>query len=162
MERAAQPAEPSLSVMSERNGDGEEAQPNIMIDHSVGDKLATSANATIGCALPPGGLGSLEDKQQNSLIKQRANYTPLRLTAEERQLLHFLEGALDKSEYTDNIDVFSSFDKGSRVLKEIEDVMRTQIGLQIANNYTKGKRSLLKELWDNQQLFRTAFEVLEQ
>eukprot|EP01049_Picozoa_sp_SAG25_P025626 SAG25_NODE_12287_length_283_cov_0.836957_1_plen_57_part_10 len=56
--------------------------------------------------------------------------TPLRLDPEERKLLNLVEGALEVSEYTDKIDVYSQYDKVSRIIQEIFDYMRCQCGLQ--------------------------------
>ncbi len=54
----------------------------------------------------------LADLEQHPL-EERCKFIPLRINSEERELLHILEGALNISEYTDNVDVSDS-DYGSR------------------------------------------------
>ena len=86
-------------------------------------------------------------------------WIPLRLDPEERKLLHLLEGALAVSEYTDKVDVLSYASKVTLILEEIQEFMRTQLGLQLSNNYKVGQRAVTNSLKDNLELFAQAFEV---
>jgi hypothetical protein len=120
----------------------------------------------IGPALPPGMSKSAEHssppsgsahycQQRAAANRRRVAMTPLRLDPEERKLLNLVEGALEVSEYTDKIDVYSQYDKVSRMIQEIFDYMRCQCGLQLANNYRQGQRSVLSKLTENKEFFTT-------
>jgi len=114
-------------------------------------------------------------------LKERCKFIPLRITQEERALLHLLEGALNVSEYTDNVDVvdsnygygygwgFSSWrsltsysrnseTKSERIKRELEEAMNIITGLNICKEYRSG----VKVLQDNahrENFLQTVFEV---
>eukprot|EP01103_Thecamoeba_quadrilineata_P011361 TRINITY_DN2696_c0_g1_i1.p1 TRINITY_DN2696_c0_g1~~TRINITY_DN2696_c0_g1_i1.p1 ORF type:complete len:650 (+),score=159.89 TRINITY_DN2696_c0_g1_i1:115-1950(+) len=111
-----------------------------------------------------------EDEEENSLAKkamrklkkrslqEKIKWIPLRLTTEERGLLHLLEGALNVSEYTDKVDVmdnnygfgfsFNRYSSSSRVSKpdrikyELEEIFNTLSGLDVCKEFRLGTKML--------------------
>jgi hypothetical protein len=63
----------------------------------------------------------------------------MRLTEEERVLLHLLENALDVSEYTDTVDVFARKPKSDRIISGLVDILSISSGLMVSNNLNKGE-----------------------
>lgn len=100
-------------------------------------------------------------------IKRVARNTPLRLSEYERILLGVVEGALDHSEFTSNVDVSSSmhfvretWDKDDRVHKEVLEFCRVLLGLSAANEYkSRGKETLGDSLSDREEFFQHCLEV---
>ena len=97
-------------------------------------------------------------KIKNSFLKDvvhRAECIPLRLTSAERELLTILQGALDVSEYTENVDVSqndffarSRYDKHVTILAQIDELLATLIGLNATSGdkiTTPGTVSLMFE-----------------
>lgn len=102
-----------------------------------------------------------------SFLQRVAKYTPLRLTEEERVLLGVVEGALDHSEFTSNVDVSASmhyvretYDRDERVENEILEFCRVLLGLSAANDYgTKGKKTLGDNLVEREAFFQRCMEI---
>lgn len=100
-------------------------------------------------------------------IRRVAEFTPLRLTEEERIMLGVVEGALDHSEFTSNVDVSSNmhyvreaYDRDSRIEKEILEFCRVVLGLSAANDFkAKIRDNLGENLKDREQLFQSCLEV---
>lgn len=108
-------------------------------------------------------------------VKERAQYTPIRLSDEERVLLRLLEGALEVSEYTDKVDVSNdmygwrtggysysgSANKKEAIIKhELNDIFSIVSGLIVANNFRSGSRlTKNKNFEDNAEVFQRIFEL---
>jgi len=101
----------------------------------------------------------------------RCQAIPLRLTEEERTLLHILEGALDVSEYTDNVDVSSNmfgwrsmFDnnnnKEGRMKKELLEFFAFVHGLYVCSSLRNGKKLIDgRKFRDNASFLAKVFEI---
>jgi hypothetical protein len=134
-------------------------------------------------------LIKLRDAVLNDLevypLVERCKYIPLRLTEEERQLLSVLHGALDVSEYTDNVDVLDS-DYGSRfwgwgfgfwsqpyskherggpsrselINREFEEMFNLLLGLNVCANYRVGAQLLTDDSDDRRvEFIQRIFEI---
>jgi Protein of unknown function (DUF2009) len=91
---------------------------------------------------------------------EACRYIPLRVTAEERQLLQLLEAALNVSEYTDKVDVVMRFNKRRVIQEELEHMLATMSGLAVAGNVLGGEKLIgSKSLADNADFFAKVFEV---
>lgn len=98
---------------------------------------------------------------------------PLRLTDEERRWLDILNGALEVSEYTNNVATqpargygygygYSSYgySRESRIAREIKEMKRTLAGLFVCHDFRKGSKLIARE--DKEELtdyYRTLFEI---
>lgn len=96
-----------------------------------------------------------------SSFLERAKYIPLRLEYEERKQFRLLEAALNVSEYTDKVDVYT-FNK-SRVIRmaaQVKEMCAILSGLTIANDFARGQQ-LLKEhdYTDLAPTFQAIFEI---
>ena len=158
VERAPQPAEPSHTECvsktlpeAEDEAASPESKPHLDDNPSEQDLKDPREGSKSIPGSPIKQTGYCAERAQRN--RGRVRYVPLRLDSEERQLLELLEGALEVSEYTDKIDVFSSFDKISRILHEIFNYMQCQCGLQLANNFKKGQRNVMQKLTDNRLFF---------
>eukprot|EP00008_Paramoeba_atlantica_P012106 CAMPEP_0201492800 /NCGR_PEP_ID=MMETSP0151_2-20130828/34790_1 /ASSEMBLY_ACC=CAM_ASM_000257 /TAXON_ID=200890 /ORGANISM="Paramoeba atlantica, Strain 621/1 / CCAP 1560/9" /LENGTH=605 /DNA_ID=CAMNT_0047879823 /DNA_START=73 /DNA_END=1890 /DNA_ORIENTATION=- len=106
-------------------------------------------------------------------FKHRCQAIPLRLTDEERVLLHILEGALDISEYTDNVDVSSNmfgwgwrmYESGSsskryKIEKEQNEFFSFLHGLYVCSNLRSGKKLIEeREFQDNARFLSRICEI---
>eukprot|EP00808_Paulinella_micropora_P030049 g36383.t1 len=93
-------------------------------------------------------------------FQERCKYIPLRLDEDERKLLGILESAMDVSEYTDNIDIFTYNRKEKRIVKELQEIACIISGLYLAADFRKGKTVLTgKELRENENWLQHVFEV---
>ncbi|KAL1934812.1 hypothetical protein VTP01DRAFT_6994 [Rhizomucor pusillus] len=93
-------------------------------------------------------------------MEKRAKYVPLRLDAEERNLLRLLEAALNVSEYTDKIDILTYANKARRIVAQIRDLCAIISGLLVASDYKTGERLFSeRSVKQNEELFQRVFEV---
>ena len=95
-------------------------------------------------------------------MTDRASVIPMRLTDEERSLLHVLEGALQISEYTDKVDVINwRLNKSDMIRRQLEDLFAVLSGLMVAANSGRAGRELVhdREFRDNAAFFQRIFEI---
>lgn len=93
-------------------------------------------------------------------IKQQAQYVPLRLTAEERQLFNLLDAALNVSEYTDKIDIFSYTNKNKRIVSQLKEICSILLGLVVSKNMKLGSEMVVeKNFKDHESWFKNIFEI---
>lgn len=64
-------------------------------------------------------------------LYELCKFIPMRLTQEERVTLSILESALDVSEYTDTVDVFSRTPKSDRIISGLVDMLSISSGLMV-------------------------------
>jgi hypothetical protein len=99
------------------------------------------------------------DEKQMRVLRDKCKYTPMRLTEEERMLLRVLNSALNVSEYTDNVDTLRNRSKHATIISELEQVLRTILGLMICSDPAKGEQLIENKLEANADFFRAIFEV---
>jgi len=99
-------------------------------------------------------------------VVARASCIPLRLTSTERELLTTLQGALDISEYTENVDVSQNdffartrYDKHVTILDQIDEFLATLLGLNATSGDKKSNAMLLVPKENNADFFRACMEV---
>ena len=95
-------------------------------------------------------------------MTDRASVIPMRLTDEERSLLHVLEGALQISEYTDKVDVINwRLNKSDMIRRQLDDLFAVLSGLMVAANSGRAGRELVhdREFRDNAAFFQRIFEI---
>ncbi|CCH41087.1 hypothetical protein BN7_624 [Wickerhamomyces ciferrii] len=93
-------------------------------------------------------------------IKNQVKYIPLRLTAEERHLLHLLEAALSVSQYTDKVDIVSHTSKSKRIVSQLKEMCSVLAGLVVASNLKSGQNLIEnKNFEDNADWYKTVFEI---
>eukprot|EP00455_Lapot_gusevi_P000550 TRINITY_DN1024_c0_g1_i5.p1 TRINITY_DN1024_c0_g1~~TRINITY_DN1024_c0_g1_i5.p1 ORF type:complete len:590 (-),score=199.74 TRINITY_DN1024_c0_g1_i5:176-1945(-) len=91
---------------------------------------------------------------------ERAKYLPLRLSLEERKLVRLLEAALNVSEYTDKIDIYSSTQKSKRIMAQLREVCAILSGLAVATDYQAGQALIRdKEFKQFPGFFQRIFEL---
>jgi len=114
------------------------------------------------------GSQHLEELDRGEPLTDRARFIPMRITKEERVLLHLLEGALDVSEYTDKVDVTGSFGFGwsgrkskvTVIREELDDMFSLLSGLAVCDNLKQGALVISdKSFKDNQEFYQHVFEV---
>lgn len=122
---------------------------------AVNEESDTTVPSTIPTA-------SIVDKEVHGRsILKRARFIPLRLTYEERKQFHLLEAALNVSEYTDKVDVYTFHkSKVHRMAAQIKEMCAILCGLTIANDFARGQQ-LLKEhdYMDLADQFQEIFEI---
>lgn len=93
-------------------------------------------------------------------IKNQAKYIPLRLTSEERQLFKLLDSALNVSDYTNKIDIFSYTSKSKRIISQLKEICSILLGLVISKNMKIGTELIVnKNFKDNEKWFQNIFEI---
>jgi hypothetical protein len=108
-----------------------------------------------------------ESKQEPSIndrlvqaIKRQVEYIPLRLTYEERHLLHLLEAALSVSQYTDKVDILSYSSKAKRIVSQLKEMCSVLAGLVVASNLKVGQKLIEnKNFEDNAEWYQSIFEI---
>ncbi|ODQ62823.1 hypothetical protein WICANDRAFT_82752 [Wickerhamomyces anomalus NRRL Y-366-8] len=93
-------------------------------------------------------------------IKKQVKYIPLRLTPEERHLLHLLEAALSVSQYTDKVDIISHSSKSKRIVSQLKEMCSVLAGLVVASNLKTGQQLIEnKNFEDNAEWYKSIFEI---
>ncbi|CDK26121.1 unnamed protein product [Kuraishia capsulata CBS 1993] len=93
-------------------------------------------------------------------MRRNIQYIPMRLSAEERQLLRLLESALHVSEYTDRVDVLSYKSKTRRQVEQLREICSILAGLVVASNLKVGQRLIEdKNFEDNAEWYQNVFEI---
>ena len=102
----------------------------------------------------------MEQKKSSSTFFAKCAHFPMRLNQKERVYLEILQGALDTSEYTDNVDIVSYYRKDKTIKKEIEELLSIISGLMLASNFRLGENLIAGNcLADNEAFFQNVFEV---
>lgn len=89
---------------------------------------------------------------------ERHENIPLRLSDNERHLLQVLEGALNVSEYTDNVDIYRGF-KGDNVVRHIQEILDLLLGMQTASDLRIGEMLLTAPRDERTTFFQRMFEI---
>ncbi|KAF7727015.1 hypothetical protein EC973_008128 [Apophysomyces ossiformis] len=93
-------------------------------------------------------------------MTKRAKFVPLRLDAQERNLMRLLEAALNVSEYTDKIDIITYSNKGKRIVTQIRDLCAIISGLLASGDYKIGAQHFARQsVKENEEFFQRVFEV---
>lgn len=97
----------------------------------------------------------------NEKILKNAKFVPMRLSLEERKLFRLLDAALEVSEYTDRVDIYSFSSKAKRIVKELREICQVLIGLVVANGGAENGKELLEngEFSANAEWFQNIFEI---
>lgn len=104
--------------------------------------------------------GNSATASSGAQLLERCKYIPLRLTFEERNRLRLLEAALNVSEYTDKVDIFSCQRKDERVLQQIKKICSTLSGLIVAQDYRHGQKLIQsRDFHNNERFFQNIFEI---
>jgi hypothetical protein len=123
---------------------------------------------------------SADDEARARRLEAQCRCVPLRLSEAERALLKLLEGALKVSEYTDKVDVTSlsssysyggygslsmmgGFGSVSKKTQLMQDELRAfaslLLGMNVVQNYKRGKLLVQHSIADNADFFKTIFEI---
>eukprot|EP01095_Lingulamoeba_sp_RSL-Kostka_P006964 TRINITY_DN2208_c3_g1_i2.p1 TRINITY_DN2208_c3_g1~~TRINITY_DN2208_c3_g1_i2.p1 ORF type:complete len:592 (+),score=182.54 TRINITY_DN2208_c3_g1_i2:25-1800(+) len=114
------------------------------------------------------GVALQEHANYGKDLLKRCSYIPLRISFEERQLLLLIEGALEISEYTDNVDVSSDYfgwrteyySKDETIQRELNESFALVLGLFISTNLRKGTRLINKKNFEqNKEFLQKVFEI---
>jgi hypothetical protein len=98
-------------------------------------------------------------------FEDASSVVPVRLDDGERRLLQLLEGALNVSDYTDQVDVprlgyGSGRSKDTRIKKQLQSVLSILSGLLVSSDYTTGNRLVSKETFaESSDFFQAVFEA---
>lgn len=94
------------------------------------------------------------------LLADRAKYSPLRLSLEDRKYMRLLDAALSVSEYTDKVDIYSYQQKSKRIMTQLNDICAILSGLVLAADYKAGQRLLKgKEFKEFEPFLQDVFEL---
>jgi hypothetical protein len=123
---------------------------------------------------------SAADEVRARRLEQQCRFVPLRLTDDERALLKLLDGALKVSEYTDKVDVttsygggggfygssfsmmggFGSVSKKTDVMREeLRNVASLLLGMVVVQDYKRGRQLVKDSIEANAEFFQTIFEI---
>lgn len=93
-------------------------------------------------------------------FEERAHYVPIRLTEQERALLLLVESAMDVSEYTDKVDVWSyRYNKSHVMISQLRDLCNILTGLSLISDPKAGRIYATKSYKDNEAMFQHVLEV---
>lgn len=100
------------------------------------------------------------EPQLLSILQRNINFIPVRLSHDERRLLHLLEAALSVSEYTDKVDILSYSSKAKRIVQQLKEICSILAGLVVASDLKKGQKLVQdREFSDNAEWYQTVFEI---
>lgn len=100
------------------------------------------------------------DEKILRILKENSQFIPMRLSYEERHILRLLEAALQVSEYTDRVDIFSHKSKSKRIVEQLKEMCSVLTGLVIASDLKVGKKLLeMRNFADNSEWFKNVFEI---
>eukprot|EP00049_Salpingoeca_infusionum_P002808 m.60090 g.60090 ORF g.60090 m.60090 type:complete len:566 (-) comp11799_c1_seq1:124-1821(-) len=132
-------------------------QPEAPLDTSTDDLGAKPS------AMP--GAGDAEVAELLALfgpqvVPENSRYIPLRLSDAERETLYVLNGALQVSEYTDNVDI-RSWNKDALIVEELEHMLEYVLGLGACSDFKATKKRVALGLGakPNIEFFQQVFEI---
>eukprot|EP01135_Chromosphaera_perkinsii_P010065 Nk52_evm1s2010 gene=Nk52_evmTU1s2010 len=92
---------------------------------------------------------------------KRARWVPLRLCYEERRYLRLVDAAMEVSDYTGKVDVFSHRSARHRKVAQIKEVCACLLGLLLADDFAEGQRRVKdRDLEANADFFEGVFEIM--
>lgn len=125
---------------------------------SISD-MRTESVLRSGTATPTG-ESQMDEKALLQAIKDHSKYVPLRLTADERKLLHLLEAALNVSDYTDKVDILMYTSKTKRMVAQLKEMCSILAGLVVASDMKIGQTLFQNQDYAaNADWFKSVFEI---
>lgn len=104
------------------------------------------------------GEGAISDSA--AYFMDRAKYIPLRLDLTERKKLRLLEAALNVSEYTDKVDIFSQTSRAKRIHGQLREICAILCGLVVASDYNEGQKLIEShDFFQFADFFQEIFEI---
>lgn len=152
--------------IEETKQDDEDMDVDIHSEEAIASAAQSISSIRTGTVLrsgtaTPNESGAPMDEQSLLLaIKEHARYVPLRLTVDERKLLHLLEAALNVSEYTDKVDILVYSNKTKRMVAQLKEMCSILAGLVVASDMKIGQTLFQnQEYAANADWFKSVFEI---
>eukprot|EP00750_Incisomonas_marina_P008460 INCI15482.1.p1 GENE.INCI15482.1~~INCI15482.1.p1 ORF type:complete len:430 (-),score=77.61 INCI15482.1:1559-2848(-) len=174
--RATRPP-PAMSAEVSESGDTVYRMPGVIKNPSSSSSAAGAAGGDRALMRKTPRLGSVEAPviAEERLVTRQdltnlCEWIPLRLAMEERKLLLLLEGALQISEYTDNVDVArNNFGYGQgrgyggqdAMVHEMREFAQLVVGLYVASDLKRASEDVeeRRDPFEFHELLRSVFEV---
>eukprot|EP00045_Choanoeca_perplexa_P008411 m.77797 g.77797 ORF g.77797 m.77797 type:complete len:559 (+) comp14484_c0_seq1:192-1868(+) len=96
--------------------------------------------------------------KSSEVYQEDVAYIPLRLSAEEREILKVVEGALKTSEYTDKVDV-RRYNRENLMVDQLEDIAHLLLGLNAVANYKRTCKLVAEPISESEQVLQDFFEI---